>query len=103
MRGQVHRVALGSLEPKPYVVVSNNARNRVLDSVLAVRVTTTDKPRIPTAVPLGVDDPLVGFVLADDIVEVFKDELETGDYVGCLSPKSLISLNIALGQALGLP
>lgn len=103
MRGQIHRVKLGRLEPKPYVIVSNNARNRVLDSVLAVRITTTDRSRIPTSVELGQDDPLVGYALADDIIEVYKDELESGEYLGSLCPKSLLGLNDALGQALGLP
>ncbi len=103
MRGQVHRAELTSAGPKPYVIVSNNVRNRKLDSVLAVRITTTDKSNIPTAVPLNSSDPLVGFVLADDIVEVFKDELEAGTYLGCLSAKTVTALNTALMQALGIP
>jgi mRNA interferase MazF len=103
MRGQVYRVKLGAQDPKPYVVVSNNMRNRALDSVLAARITTTDKSRIPTAVGLGPDDPQVGYILADDIVEVWKDELETGDHLGCLAPMTLLRLNDALAQALGLP
>ena len=103
MRGQVYRVKLGTHDPKPYVVVSNNVRNRALDSVLAVRITTSDKSRIPTAVRLGPDDPQVGYALADDIVEVWKDELESGEYLGSLAPGTLLQLNVALGHALGLP
>jgi mRNA interferase MazF len=103
MRGHVYRVAIGAIGLKPYVVVSNNRRNRVLDSVLAVRVTTTDKSNIPTAVPLGSEDPVVGYVLADDIVEIFDDELASGHYLGCLSPHTILSLNTALMQALGIP
>lgn len=53
MRGQVYRVEINKHGPKPYVIVSNNSRNRRLDSVLAVRVTTTDRSQLPTAVPLG--------------------------------------------------
>lgn len=104
LRGQVHRVALGSLDAKPYVVVSNNKRNRILDSVLAVRVTTTDKAGIPTAVPLGQADPLVGYALADDITEIFKDELDAASaYLGALCPESIMRLNTALAEALGIP
>jgi len=40
---------------------------------------------------------------ADDIVELFKDELETGTYLGSLSASTLIALNAALVQALGIP
>jgi len=103
MRGQVHRATLTSAGPKPYVIVSNNVRNRKLDSVLAVRITTSDKASIPTAVPLVSSDPLVGFALADDIVEVFKDELAAGTYLGSLSANTHIALNAALAQALGIP
>ena len=103
MRGQLHRATITDAGPKPYVIVSNNVRNRKLDSVLAVRITTTDKSNIPTAVPLASSDPLVGFALADDIVELFKDELETGTYLGSLSASTLIALNAALVQVLGIP
>ena len=103
LRGQIHRVSLTSAGPKPYVIVSNNVRNRKLDSVLAVRVTTTDKAGIPTAVPLTASDPLVGFALADDIVEIFHDELESGTYLGALSASTLLTLNTALMHALGIP
>jgi mRNA interferase MazF len=99
----VYRVAVSSIGLKPYVIVSNNRRNRLLDSVLAVRVTTTDKSNIPTAVPLGSSDPVVGYALADDIVEIFDDELESGSYLGSLSPHTILSLNAALMQALGIP
>lgn len=103
MRGQVHRVSLTSAGPKPYAIVSNNVRNRKLDSVLAVRITTTDKTGIPTAVPLVGADPLVGFALADDIVEIFHEELESGTYLGALSGGTLLTLTTALMHALGIP
>lgn len=38
---------------KPWVVVSHDVRDRHLNTVLAARVTTTVKPGVPTAVPLG--------------------------------------------------
>ncbi|MCZ9635273.1 hypothetical protein [Rhodococcus sp. BH5] len=60
------------------MVVSNNLRNRKLDGVLAVRATTTPKPGIPTVVPFTADDPLVGSILADDITQIFHDEIANG-------------------------
>jgi mRNA interferase MazF len=103
LRGQVYRVALGSIGLEPYVIVSNNRRNRLLDSALAMRVTTTDKSHIPTAVPLNSDDPVVGYVLADDIVEIYDGELEAGTCLGSLSPHTILNINTALMQALGIP
>jgi mRNA interferase MazF len=103
MRGHVFRVAIDNLEPKPYAVVSNNTRNRQLNSVLAVRITTSDKSHIPTAVELTHDDPQVGYALADAIVELFDDEIASATYMGALSPKSLMNLNRALMLALGIP
>lgn len=104
MRGQVYRVTITGSEygPKPFVVVSNNLRNRQLDSVLAVRITTTDKAHVPTAVPLRADDPLVGFALADDIVEIYVEEWEAGTQLGALSPGTILALNTALQLALGI-
>ncbi|GAB1508051.1 hypothetical protein JCM33774_00920 [Actinophytocola sp. KF-1] len=103
LRGHVFRVSMSNIGLKPFVVVSNNQRNRALDSVLAARITSTDKSHIPTAVQLTPDDPLVGYVLADDILELWKDELEEGEYLGALAPRTLLSLNTALAQALGIP
>jgi len=102
-RGEVYSVVLGTLESKPYLVISNNSRNRFLDSVLAARITTTNKAQVPTAVPLDTTDPLMGYVFADDIVEIFHDELETAPCMGALSPRTLLRVNTALRQALGLP
>ncbi|KAA2266108.1 type II toxin-antitoxin system PemK/MazF family toxin [Solihabitans fulvus] len=101
IRGQVYRVDLGH-GPKPWVIVSNNVRNRQLDDVLAARITTTDKPVLPTVVRLSsADQPLVGSILADDIVQLYRDELATP--VGALSPQTLMKLNSALAIALALP
>lgn len=74
IRGQIFWVDLGHGR-KPWVVVSNNRRNRNLDTVLAARITTTDKhAALPTWVKLSSDEPLVGHVLTDDIVPLYRDE-----------------------------
>jgi mRNA interferase MazF len=101
LRGQVYWADVGHGE-KPWVVISNNQRNRNLDTVMAVRVTTTSKHSgLPTVVSMSSADPLVGFILADDIEQLGQDELvRTG---GALSPRTLTALNEALKIALALP
>jgi mRNA interferase MazF len=98
VRGQVFSVDLGH-GPKPWVIVSNNARNRNLDTVLAARITNTSRSaHVPTVVPLTAADPLVGFVLADDIVQLFHEELS--DNRGALSASTMAAVSRALRVAL---
>ena len=100
-RGQVVRADIGLAEPKLFVVVSNNRRNKNLGQVLAARLTTTAKPPIPSIVPLSQDDHLVGSVVCDDIVEIYQDEVQ--GIVGALSPVSKRAVNDGLKAALDLP
>lgn len=98
LRSQAYRVDLGH-GAKPWVVLSNNSRNRNLDTVLAARITTTSKnAHLPTVVPLNNDDPLVGFVLVDDIVQLYHDELT--ESLGALSAKTMTAISAALRIAL---
>ena len=53
LRGRVYRAKLGNIEPKYYLVVSNNRRNAALDDVLVVRLTTTAKAALRSIVELG--------------------------------------------------
>jgi mRNA interferase MazF len=62
---------------KPYLIVSNQQRNRNLDSVLCARVTTSPRrPDITSIVPIQVRGQVVGSVLCDDIVQVEKSRLK---------------------------
>jgi mRNA interferase MazF len=97
-RGQVYRCDLG-YGPKPWLVVSNNSRNRLLSEVVAIRLTTTVRV-LPTWVELSPADPLAGHANADCIEQLGKDEL--GDYLGALSPASMRKVNDALKVALAL-
>jgi mRNA interferase MazF len=100
LRGLVYRVDLGH-GSKPWVVVSNNVRNRNLESVLAARVTTTQKnAHLDTVVPLTSSDPLVGFVLCDDIVPLYRDEL--GNSLGGLGPDTMRRVNVGLRVAFAI-
>jgi mRNA interferase MazF len=97
-RGQVYRCDLG-YGPKPWLIVSNNVRNRLLSEVIAIRITTTARD-LPTWVTLADADPLAGYANADCIEQLGKDEL--GGYLGALSPATMREVNHALAIALGL-
>ncbi len=100
-RGQVSRADIG-FGLKPWLIVSNNQRNRALPSVLAVRLTTTSKRvELPTWVPLSSADPLVGYVNVDDLQQLERDEL--AELVGSLAPATILAVNNALRLALALP
>lgn len=98
-RGHVYRADLG-YGLKPWVVVSNNARNRHTQDIIAVRATTTRR-YLPTWVEMTRDDPLNGYIVADNIETLGKDELR--DFLGALCPQTISHLNTALSIALGLP
>lgn len=98
LRGQVYRVDLGH-GPKPWVVVTNNARNRNLETVIAARITTTSKrAQLLTIVTLGAADPLTGHVLCDDLVPLYRDDLTVP--LGDLSPATMRAISAALRLAL---
>jgi mRNA interferase MazF len=97
-RGQVYRCDVG-YGAKPWLIVSNNARNRHTADVLAIRLTTTLR-RLPTWVALSSADPLTGFAVADNIETLGKDEL--GKRLGALSPQTMARINQALAVALAL-
>lgn len=85
--------------PKPWLVVSNNSRNRLVSDVVAIRLTTTAR-ELPTWVKLSAADPLTGYVNADCIEQLGKQEL--GEYLGALSPGTMHKINRALATALAL-
>lgn len=69
VRGRVYAARLTNLdEDKYFLVVSNNRRNQALPQVLAVRLTTTPKPALPSIVPLRPPEVFTGSVVCDDIV-----------------------------------
>jgi mRNA interferase MazF len=88
------------VDEKFYVVVSNNRRNRSLPSTLAVRVTSTVKPPMPSIVVLPHGEVVSGRVLCDDIVEVWDEDVRRD--VGALSPQVMREVDRGLAVALGL-
>lgn len=99
LRGQIYWLDLGYGE-KPWVVVSNNSRNRALDSALVARVTTTAKPLLPSIVELDSHDPVAGNVICDDIETIYLDDEPR--FGGAVSLPTLKRINSALLVAFGL-
>lgn len=84
-----------------YLVISNNGRNRALPNVLALMVTTTDKSGIATAIELTPEDrPLTGWVVADNIYQLWDDELTRPR--GYISRGTMRKIESALKVALSL-
>lgn len=99
VRGRVYMADIGNGR-KPWLVVSNNARNRALQDCLAIRLTTSDKPDLPTIIELGSADPLVGRALCDDIALLYRTDLEEDR--GALSPQTMLKIAAGLRGALAL-
>lgn len=99
-RGQVVRADLNLGEPKLFLVVSNNRRNDKLPQVLAVRLTTSTKPMLPSIVELGEGESFIGRVMCDDIVEIYEDEVLA--IKGALTPTMMRKVDEGLAAALGL-
>lgn len=85
---------------KFYVVVSNNRRNRALEQVLGVRVTTSRKPAIPSIVDLGDGEVITGRVICDDIETIWRDEISRE--MGALTPGTMSRVEDGLRAALNL-
>lgn len=100
-RGQVYWATFDQeVGRKPWLVVSNNARNRQLHSVLVARITTTPKPALRSIVPLPLGECVMGSIICDDLVCMY--ESDRPDLAGALSPSSMRAVDKALAAALGL-
>lgn len=98
-RGQIYFYDLGYGD-KPFLVVSNNARNKYLKSALVARITTTPKPDLDSIVTLSREDPLVGSVLCDDIETLYEeDELRSA---GAVTLATMMEVDRALKVAFAL-
>ncbi len=64
-----------------------------------MRVTTTDKhANVPTVVPLSPADPLTGYVMVDDLIQLYRDELTVP--LGAVSVPTLRAVSTAIRIAL---
>ena len=88
-------------EDKPFVVVSNNRRNKAFGSAIGVRITTTT-PKAPrrSIVAIAPGEPIAGFVRCDDITVMFDDEPTR--HAGALSPGAMRVVGDGIKAALDL-
>lgn len=100
-RGQVYWATVGG-QRKPWLVVSNDARNRALGTCLAARLTTSAKPKLASIVELDpADAPLIGRVLCDDLAEL-KPHADRMALLASLTPATMARVNDGLKVALAL-
>ena len=100
-RGRVYWATIDGRR-KPWLVVSNNARNVQLPSCLGVRITTSDKPQLASIVRLSVEDaPLLGSVMCDDIAVLFPDD-DQFEYFSAVTPATMIRVEAGVKAALAL-
>ncbi|QIK63611.1 type II toxin-antitoxin system PemK/MazF family toxin [Leucobacter viscericola] len=101
IRGRVYMADLESGELKPWVVVSNNNRNRSLGSALAVRVTTTNRfAELPSVVALPDGECVSGWVRCDSLTTLYADE-PTKALLG-LSRPAMALIEDGIKAALGM-
>lgn len=99
-RGQVYMLDIGYGD-KPWLVVSNNARNQALGSALVARITTTPKPPLRSIVVFdSSDSPLTGSVVCDDIETLYDDD--GARLIGALKPATMRKVDDALRIAFGI-
>ena len=102
-RGQIWWADLNLGENKRVLVVSNNVRNRQLGDVIALRLTSKDKPDLPSIVrlePEEMPDGSRSYVLADDPWVIEKKWLVRP--IDALTPAQMRRVDAALHAALDL-
>jgi len=101
LRGRVY--AATASEPvgqKYYLVVSNNQRNRHLEEVLGVRVTTSRKPDLETIVECEAADPVSGRIICDDIAPIRREKIARD--LGAVTTSTMRRVEDGLRSALSL-
>lgn len=101
LRGRVYAAKLSNIKTEKYfLVVSNNQRNAHLPQVLAIRLTTSPKPNIPSIVEIEKGEVFLGRAVCDDIVDLYEDEIRRD--LGALSPSAMSAVGNGLKAALAL-
>ena len=82
--------------------MSNNARNRGLDTALAVPITTTGRhANLPTVVEMPAGECVTGWAKCDNLIEVWPDEAVADHPEGILLQKTMRAIEQGLAAALG--
>jgi mRNA interferase MazF len=100
LRGQVFEVEVSGAGRKPFLIVSNKERNRALDTVLVIRITTAPRPNLATIVAIPAGESVVGRALCDYVTVLGKDRL--GRELGALSARTMRAVDAGLKTALAL-
>lgn len=101
IRGQVYWATFDhDVGRKPWLVVSNNGRNRSLSVVLVARITTTFKRPLKSIVELPPGECVTGRVLCDEITPMYETDAPV--LAGALSPGAMRRVDAALAVALGI-
>lgn len=102
-RGQVWLVAVPSRdEPKYWAVVSQNGRNNNFDTVLGVRITTTDRSHLPSYAAIPDGECVRGYVAGDSLTELWPEDLVNREPTGALSRSGMAAVESAVKGALGI-
>ncbi|MBN7454233.1 type II toxin-antitoxin system PemK/MazF family toxin [Mycobacteroides abscessus] len=100
-RGAIYAATMPHIGTEKYfVVVSNNARNRRLETALVARITSSQKPPISSIVPIDGGEPVYGYVCCDDIELLYHEDCR--QFVGAFSPPMMAKIGAGLRAALGL-
>jgi mRNA interferase MazF len=99
VRSHVYFADLGHGD-RPWVVVSNNGRNRNLKSALVARITTAAKPQLESIVELTAADPVEGRVLCDDLTLLTQEDVRR--HAGALTEETMMRVAHGLRAALAL-
>ncbi len=102
-RGRIYLAPLSGeddAENKFWLCVSNNVRNPRLNEFIAVRMTSTRKPQLPTWVSLGPQDTPWVSVACDDLGPIWKDQVIKD--AGTLSSAGMRKVEQALLRVLGI-
>ncbi|MER6605857.1 type II toxin-antitoxin system PemK/MazF family toxin [Streptomyces sp. NPDC000927] len=96
-RGRVYWADLGgSIGRRPWIVISENVRNRNLLNVTAVMMTTTRKD-LPNWVEMGPQDPVPGFANCEHVETVHRDEISAD--AGALTRETMRRVEEAFKRA----
>lgn len=85
---------------KYFVVVSGNQRNKNLEDFIVARITSSNKPEIPSIIDVPDDECVSGKVLCDDLYVFYKDEVKRT--LGSFSPRTMSRVSAGLTVALDL-
>jgi mRNA interferase MazF len=86
--------------PNLFVVVTNNRRNRNLDSALGARITTSLKPDISSIVVIGPGECVTGRVLCEDIEMIYPEDVKSSE--DALSRTMMAKVDAGLRSAFDL-